>query len=110
MQPDETNLNYSITPDGYFPEVGHSIRYEGGGHRFWFFPKLIDNGDNTYDVVVTEASTERFFGHRPTVPPEDRPIIETRVANYLNMYDRSGLKLRPHDHPRNVKIKWTLLP
>jgi hypothetical protein len=101
----EDSEAFEIKMDGNHPQAGQAFVYQDRRYKFWFYTDLL-KVDDVYEVLVKDASSQRFSGGTPKIPKQDSKVIERNIRLYFERFDYYGRAYSPLSDRHVVKFTW----
>jgi len=116
----ESDHTYTISTDGFVPELEHIFIYKDSNYHFWFYAQyqfydVPDRHDDQsgrrpyYHVRILTATTEKKSGGLPRIQAGDLPRVENNIRQHFNKYTLHGDAIdTPDAAPSAIIFDWGL--
>jgi hypothetical protein len=86
-----TGEEYTIERHAHHPQAGDAYSYRDGKRSFWFYVQLRKRpGQKGYELVIPNATLQKFMEGVPKVEPEECDVIEHNIRQHLRGWTCSG--------------------
>ena len=95
---------------GSMPEMGERFLFHEDGLHFYFYASRKWSDTNTYDVILSIASSRSFSGPPPYISEVDLPRVKENIKKFFSTRNfMASSRVRPPTEVfRQVIFAWTL--